>query len=180
MSDTVSNNQEKYISINKARSILDVSFERITWFIATERLLSKLDPQDRSRKLVSLQDTYRLRDTSPQLLAPWLIYSLVDPRDHNVRYIGRTNEPQKRFTQHLNSLYIDNPAKYSWIQDLKKHNLLPRMEILEGVNGTMKDAGIRENAWIDHFKSIGAELLNLPDMIQKNRNIDRDYGDRGR
>ena len=89
MSSKASDYQEKYISVYKAQSILNTSFERITWFIATERLSSKLDPQDRSRKLVSLQDTYELRDTSPQLLEPWLIYALVDPRDNAIRYVGR-------------------------------------------------------------------------------------------
>ncbi len=184
MSSTVSDNQEKYISINKALSILHVSSERITWFIGIKALSSIVNPQDRSRKLVSLQDVHRLRNTSPQLLAPWLIYVLVDPRNNAIRYVGRTNEPQRRFRQHLNSPYVENPAKYLWLQDLKKHDLLPRIEILEGVNGTLKDVGIRETVWIEHFKSIGTELLNLPDITQKNRdiyrNVDRDYSDRER
>lgn len=162
MSDT-----GQYVPISEAVRILNVSFERITWFIATGKLSSTVDPRDKSRKLVSLQDVNRLRDTSPQLLAPWLIYSLVDPRDNSIKYVGRTNEPQKRFTQHLNSLYIDKPAKYLWIQDLKKHGLLPRMEILEGVNGTLRDADIRENIWIEYFQSVGAELTNLSNIIQK-------------
>jgi hypothetical protein len=167
MEEVISEEQERYISLNKARRMLDVSFERITWLIAIQKLSSKVDQQDRSKKLVSLQDVCRLHNISPQLLAPWLIYSLVDPRDNFVRYIGRTNEPQKRFTQHLNCLYIDNPAKYLWIKDLKKHSLLPRMEILEGVKGTLRDAIIRENSWIVYFKSINAEILNLPDITQR-------------
>src|SRR5258708_34865680 len=96
-------NTDECISISKAQQVLCVSFERITWFIATGKISSTVNPLDRSRKLVSLRDVNRLRDTSPQLLAPWLIYSLVDPRDTSIKYVGRTNEPQKRFTQHLNS-----------------------------------------------------------------------------
>ena len=74
-----------------------------------------------------------------------------------------------RESQHLNSSYIENPAKYIWIQDLKRHELLPCMEILEGVNGTLKDADIRESAWIEHLKHAGVELLNLPNITQKER-----------
>jgi len=43
------------------------------------------------------------------------------------------------------------------------------MEILEGVNGTLKDADIRESAWIEHLKHAGVELLNLPNITQKER-----------
>ena len=54
MSDTTSYAQDKYISLDKAVRLLDVSFERITWFIATSRLAWKRDPRDGNRKLVSL------------------------------------------------------------------------------------------------------------------------------
>ena len=54
MSDTTSYAQDKYISFDKAVHLLDVSFERITWFIATSRLVWKRDPRDGNRKLVSL------------------------------------------------------------------------------------------------------------------------------
>ncbi len=67
MSETTSDAQDKYISIDKAVRLLCVRFERITWFIATGLLTSKVDPRDRGRKLVSLQDVQSLRN-SPHLL----------------------------------------------------------------------------------------------------------------
>src|SRR5260370_3450047 len=60
MSDRSSDRQDKYISISKAQGILNASPERITWFIATEKLSSIRNPKDRNQKLVSLQDTHKL------------------------------------------------------------------------------------------------------------------------
>ena len=79
MGDITSDAQDKYIPIDKAMRLLHVRSERITWFIATGRLAFKVDSRDRSRKLVSLQEVLRLRN-SPHLLAPWIIYALVDPK----------------------------------------------------------------------------------------------------
>jgi hypothetical protein len=111
VSDTTSDAQGKYISIDKAVRLLNVSFERITWFIATGRLAWKRDPRDGNRKLVSMRDVQLLRN-SPHLLAPWIIYALVDPRDNAVRYVGRVYEPQIRLKAHIKDEYAANPAKY--------------------------------------------------------------------
>jgi hypothetical protein len=163
VSDTTSYAHDKYISLDKAMRLLDVSFERITWFIATSRLAWKRDPRDGNRKLVSLRDVQQLRN-SPHLLAPWISYALVDPRDNAVRYVGRAYEPQIRFKAHLKDEYAANPAKYRWIRELRKNRLLPHMEVLEGVYGSLRDADTRERAWIQHFINAGAALTNIQYM----------------
>lgn len=152
-------NTGRYAPISEAVRILNVSFERISWFIATSKLLSIKNPKDRNQKLVSLEDVYKLR-ALPHLLAPWIIYALVDPRDNSIRYIGRTNEPQTRLLQHLKSVYIENPAKYQWIQELKRLGLSPYIEVIEGVYGPLQDADAREQYWIGYFTRIGADLTN--------------------
>jgi hypothetical protein len=158
--DTISDTQDKYISIDKAVRLLDVSFERITWFIATARLAWKRNPRDGNRKLVSLRDVQLLRNY-PHLLAPWIIYALVDPRDNAVRYVGRAYEPQVRLKAHLKDEYAANPAKYRWIRELRTSGLLPHMEVLEGVYGSMRDADARERVWIQYFINAGAALTNI-------------------
>ncbi len=160
MGDITGDAQDKYISIDKAMRLLHVRSERITWFIATGRLASRLDPRDRSRKLVSLQDVQRLRN-SPHLLAPWIIYALVDPRNDAVRYVGRAYEPQIRLKAHIRSERAANPAKYRWLRELEKHGLHPHVEVLEGVYGSLQDADVRERVWIQHFINAGAELTNI-------------------
>ena len=163
MSETTSDAQDKYISIDKAVRLLHVGFERITWFIATGLLASKVDPRDRSRKLVSLQDVQSPRN-SPHLLAPYIIYALVDPRNNAIRYVGRAHEPQIRLREHIRSEREANPAKYRWLRELEKQGLLPRVEVLEGVYGSLEDADARERVWIRHFINAGAELTNIQYM----------------
>lgn len=163
MSDTTGGVQGEYVSLEKAARLLRVRTERITWFIATGRLASIVHPRDRSRKLVSLQDIRRLRN-SAHLLAPWIIYALVDPRNNAVRYVGRTYEPQIRLGEHFRSGYAANPARYRWIQDLRKNGLFPLMEVLEGVYGSLQDADARERVWIQHFLRAGADLTNIQYM----------------
>jgi len=165
VSNATNDRQDKYVSISKAMSILNVRFERITWFIATGELSSKPDPQDKSRKVVSLQDVRGLY-TLPHLLAPWVIYALVDPRNGAIRYVGRAYEPQVRLRQHLNDVCTSNPAKYRWLRELKRSDLRPRMEILEGVEGTLQDADARERVWIRHFLDNGADLTNIQYMSE--------------
>ncbi len=141
MNNANDDGQDRYISISKAMSILNVRFERVTWFIATGELPSKPDPRDKSRKVVSLRDVHGA-----------------------TRYIGRAYEPQVRLKQYLNENYTSNPAKYRWLRELKKSGLQPRMEILEGVNGTLQDADARERVWIRHFIDSDAELTNVQYM----------------
>jgi len=80
----------KYISISKATSILDVGYERITWFIATGKLSSKVDVRDKGRKLVSLQGVYRLRDASPQDAIPNVGSSALPVLSHSTDRLRST------------------------------------------------------------------------------------------
>lgn len=150
---------DSYISISKAMSILDVSFERITWFIATGKLTSMRDPKDRSRKLVSLRDARHLLQ-EPHLLAKWIIYALIDPRDGAIRYIGQTKEPQVRLRSHITGDAVINPAKTRWLKELEKMGLQPYMDVIEGVNGSLANVMERERYWIRYYTDQGFELLN--------------------
>lgn len=160
MSDKASGAHDKYISLDEAANMLNVRYERISWFIATGRLASKRNPRDKNSKLVSLQDVNRLRNF-PHLLAPWIIYALVDPRNNAIRYVGRAYEPQIRLGEHLRNVDGANGVKYRWLRELKKHGMLPRLEVLEGVYGSLEDADARERVWIQRFINAGAELTNI-------------------
>jgi hypothetical protein len=157
-----------YISVFQASCILKVSKERISWFIFNKILPTVPSPRHHTAKLILLQDIYRILE-KPELLAPWIINKLVDPRDNTVRYIGQTNEPQPRFRQHLNSDPVSNPAKYDWIHGLKKVRLLPRQELVEGVYASRKVLDERESYWISYYLNQGAPLTNL-DMGRINYN----------
>lgn len=39
--------------------------------------------------------------------------------------------------------------------------MLPRLEVLEGVYGSLEEADAREKVWIQKFINAGAELTNM-------------------
>ena len=88
------------------------------------------------------------------------IYSLIDPRDNKIKYIGQTRfKISKRYSEHLrNSTYAatNNYKVYRWINDLKSENLLPRIELIENVD--FADLDKREMYWISIYSK---ELNNM-------------------
>jgi len=82
------------------------------------------------------------------------IYTLTDPRDNIIKYIGKTNNINKRFNLHLNEKN-SNTKKANWINDLKNNNL----KILD--IGTTEEINKLEIYWISQFKAWGFELKNF-------------------
>lgn len=87
-----------------------------------------------------------------------VVYALVDPRDHAVRYIGVTNSVLGRFKEHMR-MYGGNERKNAWIRDVLDASMLPLMYTLE-VLEEESDWRDREIAWIRTYKEQGADLLN--------------------
>jgi len=84
------------------------------------------------------------------------IYALIDPRTDKIRYVGKSNNPQKRLCSHL-SKTIDTP-KGRWITELKELSLQPIMEILEEV--AADDWSDKEKQWIRKLTTEGCNLTN--------------------
>ena len=86
------------------------------------------------------------------------IYGLVDPDTFEVRYVGKSNDPNSRFYAHLED-FEGNPWKYRWISKLRRANKKPKLVILEEVlESTWQKA---ERKWIAHFRSISDRLTNI-------------------
>jgi hypothetical protein len=60
----------------------------------------------------------------------YCIYQLVDPRDNLPRYIGMTTGLDARFQQHMRC-DGSNPAKDTWIEELKGQGLIQIVQRLE-------------------------------------------------
>jgi group I intron endonuclease len=86
------------------------------------------------------------------------LYGLKDPTLNVIRYIGISNQVDKRMKRHLTDK--NNSYKKSWIDSLSKINIIPTMEILEE-NLTLEEAFQKEKNYILIFKSFGAKLVNL-------------------
>ena len=84
------------------------------------------------------------------------IYSLTDPRDSLIKYVGKTTNKKRRYTEHLKE--IGNYKKVRWINHLKSLGLKPIMHDLDIVERTEED--FWEIYWIAQIKSWGFKLLN--------------------
>ena len=48
------------------------------------------------------------------------IYTLSDPRNNLVRYVGKTSNPKMRLQNHMNRKHNERTHKRNWIESLKK------------------------------------------------------------
>ena len=95
---------------------------------------------------------------------PYAIYVLEDPRYILVRYVGITNDPFVRFSQHINCTDDCNPKKDAWVQELKAQMLLPLMRIVALAEG--KSQALRQEATIiQKYLEDGVPLFNIVQPI---------------
>jgi hypothetical protein len=92
------------------------------------------------------------------------IYSLSDPITNEIRYIGQTDNINRRFNGHLSSSINKNNKQYnthkcSWIRKLITNNLKPIISIIEVVD-TLIESNIRENYYIEKLTNEGVKLTN--------------------
>jgi len=78
------------------------------------------------------------------------IYALVDPRNDQIRYIGKTLFPKSRLSKHLTEKYLGT-HKQKWIRLLKINNIKPSFKIL--YTGSESNLNFCEIELIKHYKS---------------------------
>lgn len=89
----------------------------------------------------------------------FFIYTLSEPHENKVRYVGWTCNPAKRMGQHLSD--VANTHKVHWIQSCLANGDKPRMQIIEVMeNGTEAQVIEREVFWIATFREQGCKLTN--------------------
>lgn len=88
------------------------------------------------------------------------IYTLIDPRDNQVRYVGITCNPVSRYNAHLAALHGEgSPEKRAWIKGLRSNGLKPEMVIIEN-DLTREIALENERKWIRYYQSQGCAIFN--------------------
>jgi hypothetical protein len=85
------------------------------------------------------------------------IYALCEPDTCEIRYVGKTNNLQKRLNGHLCANEMSSLPSQKWIFALGKMGREPLMFILEW----SKDWEEAERRWISNFREDGANLLNI-------------------
>lgn len=96
------------------------------------------------------------------MYSKYLIYGLVDPRDGNLRYIGKSCQGINRAREHAYPSYLSVDKSYcgNWIRKLQQLGLTFSWVVIQ----EFQDSDILSNAeshWISYFRSIGCQLTNL-------------------
>lgn len=86
------------------------------------------------------------------------IYALIDPRDNQVRYIGKANDPKARYRAHNIYTRDKDTHKRNWINSLRKDSIRPELLILDEVPTV--DWQYWERFYISLYKTFGFKLLN--------------------
>lgn len=90
------------------------------------------------------------------------IYVLVDPRDGDIRYVGKTTQPLRvRWLQHLREARnsrTDKTYRAYWIRKLQQLQLKPIIRLIQYVPTPCEKEA--EQHWIAWFKAQAARLVN--------------------
>ncbi len=94
------------------------------------------------------------------------VYSLKNPKDMQIVYIGCTGKPLLlRLAGHIQASFketekVKNRKKCEWVQELIKNNTIPVIELIE----EFKDRNVafnREKFFINWYKEKGLPLFNI-------------------
>jgi len=88
------------------------------------------------------------------------IYVLIDPRNSQIRYVGKSIRPKDRLTNHCND-HSKNHRCY-WIQELLSLGMMPKQQTIEIVPPNISWQE-REIYWISYYKRCSANLVNCTD-----------------
>ena len=81
------------------------------------------------------------------------IYKLIDPRNGNIRYVGKTiNSLKYRLYKHIYDKPLHNTYKFNWIQSLKILGLKPEIELIEICDDS--NWRERERYWIAYYDNL--------------------------
>lgn len=90
------------------------------------------------------------------------IYALCDPRDNRVRYVGKTDNPDRRYKAHL--IEKSRTHRTNWIKSLIALGLKPTLKIIEIVSfQSPTEWEAREKYWIAYYRNIYSDLTNGSD-----------------
>lgn len=86
------------------------------------------------------------------------IYILIDPRTHEVRYVGKANNVSQRYQAHLNRARKHQIHKANWVKQLKEEGLKPIIDVIDVV--PIDEWVFWETYWISQMKTWGFSLIN--------------------
>lgn len=93
-------------------------------------------------------------------MTKYLIYGLVDPMTHQLRYIGKSERGLKRPPEHWRPHFLKAKThKVFWLRQVLAQGLEPQVVTIQELSS--KDGlGDAEIFWIAYFKTMGCPLTN--------------------
>jgi hypothetical protein len=103
------------------------------------------------------------------------IYVLIDPRDHEIRYVGQTSRtlPQRLAEHCRGNGGGGSVIKRSWFDELERYGLAPECRAVQVL--PISAWGSAERYWISHFRAIGCALLNRANGQSNDARSRRDW-----
>ena len=86
------------------------------------------------------------------------IYILQNPITNDVKYVGKSINPHRRYQSHLWNKDKRKTYVYYWIESLKKNKLKPIMTVIDETENDWQEL---EKYWIEQLKQWGFKLCNL-------------------
>jgi hypothetical protein len=96
------------------------------------------------------------------------IYALSDPDTNNIRYIGKSDNPRKRYQNHLVPSREANYHKEVWVKSLRKKDRKPIMSIVCSVDRNEWEDAEKYFIWL--FRELGFDLTNSSEGGQGTNN----------
>jgi len=92
------------------------------------------------------------------------IYTLSDPSTMEIRYVGQTNEPKRRFNDHISSSINESSDSYNtykarWIRKILNNNFLPIMNIIDSCS-SFEESNKLERIYVENLTKDGYRLTN--------------------
>lgn len=91
-------------------------------------------------------------------MATTFIYALCEPGTRTVRYIGKSDKPKKRFTEHLRTSVTHETPLGGWLRSLISDGKKPTLVVLREVSCDQRK--IAEERYIRLAKGCGIPLVN--------------------
>lgn len=101
------------------------------------------------------------------------IYTLAHPLTGEVRYVGKSIDPEGRLRGHITEK--GTAHKNNWIRSLLREGLTPKCEVLEELDDPNDDQWQEaERFWINSLRFLGCRLTNLEDGGIRGKRMSRE------
>lgn len=88
----------------------------------------------------------------------FFVYSLSDPRNGLVKYIGITKNPKERLRKHLSQKNVT--LKNNWVKSLLSNGVTPIMTLVDS-SIDRESINEKEKQWIIKYREWGCDLKNM-------------------